>query len=345
MTDIPTHNMAIFKGQDKNYIISVITVDGLKVITDDLLEFKVYNNPSESPIITKTTDTVTEINKINPTDIQVFFDVVDTSTLDVKRYYYQLWLTDGSTGKTEPVLAGYFRVQLAVPSVVEEIRSQLDEAGEVGIRQINDEILPASTLDTIYVSRGRIRSVQGVWKLTDESHSLTNYFIGGGFSINGREVTLGVNLPDLISDVRISYAWESGISDDALYDHLDRAKKWVTGYSGINFDYDSISGESQDHAKELAIAFTMLLCINTINGANVAQMGFNFRLGDFEIQTKLWGEGMIAGEIFKLYKENVTYWLSVVGKKVNFKGAKKRNQQYSLRTVLDSHQDGSVVKL
>ena len=38
-----------------------------------------------------------------------------------------------------------------------------------------------------------------------------------------------------------------------------------------------------------------------MNMSNAIQSGFNYRIAEFEIQTKLWGEGMIAETLLKSY--------------------------------------------
>lgn len=340
MSNVTINDLSIYNGQHKKFVISVLDELGAKDITLDDIEFKLFEYQDKDPVVTKHTDTITEINKTNTSEITIFFNPGDTNSLESKRYYYQIWNTDGITSEIVPIMTGYFWIVLAAPSIINELRLLLDEAGEQGIKQISNEVVSPISVNTVGVNKRRIRDVQGVWALNDEVHALTNYYIGGGFESSAGIVTLGNNLPNVISDVRISYTWESGIDDDALNAHLQSARIWAMGFSGTKFNYGGSSDEIEEQVEYLARALTIVLCILTINGANVAQMGYNFRIHEFEIQSKLWGEGMIAQALFLEYNNELTRWMMIVGKDINYAWANK-SYRYNLNKLIDYTKSGA----
>lgn len=339
MSNLPEHNVLLYKGQNKILNISMLGVLGKEDLSGDSLTFSVYELGEETAIITKTTDDIAEI-EIVASDILVKFLPADSSSLSTKRYYYNLWHTD-SLGDIVPALTGFFKISLAVPNITNKIRNILDEAGELRLHQLKDQIFPLTTLNSLNVDRARIMDVQGVWKLSDVTHDLVNYYTGGTFEATSGKINLGTPLLSLLSDVRVDYIWESGISDKAIEDLLEDSKVWAEGYTQETFEYNMEDTNAGKALEALAISKTIIECIITINGANAAQLGYNFRLGDFEVQTKLWGEGMIAGEIFKLYKERLMMDQQVTGRAIYFKFPSKTYKQYPLQTLLNNSQGGT----
>ncbi|MHA2274138.1 MAG: hypothetical protein ACXAC2_00120 [Candidatus Kariarchaeaceae archaeon] len=327
---VPEANLRIYQGEDKSLIISVVGEGGKEVITGDTLTFEVFIKGDAVPVITKSTDTPTEITISASNEITVFLLPADTSVLDIGRYFYQVWHTEQSDSKVSPVLTGYFDVVLLAPSIISSLRLLLDEAGELGTRQVNDIISPITTTE-VAANRRRVVDVQGIWLLSDTAKSGTNYFTGGEFEYSSGRITLGTQLPNAISDVRISFTWESGIADDVIAEHLTRNKVWVEGISGQEFEYGATTNADEEYAENLAIAVTVLSCILTINGANVAQMGYNFKIQEFEIQTKLWGEGMIAEALFNQYRMEIKRWEQALGIDIRSAVANKLFPRYDLR--------------
>ncbi len=339
MSNLPEHNVLLYKGQNKVLNISMLGGLGKEDLSGDSLIFSVYEIGTETAIITKTTDDPAEI-EIVASDILVKFVPTDSSSLTAKRYYFNLWHTD-VLGDIVPALTGFFKISIAAPNILSKIRNILDEAGELRLHQLKDQVFPPTTLLSVTVDRARIMDVQGVWVLSDVTHEETNYYTGGTFTAVNGKINLSTSLPNLLSDVRVDYIWESGISDKAIEDLLADSQVWAEGYTQETFEYNMETTNAGRSLESLAISKTIIECIITINGANAAQLGYNFRLGDFEVQTKLWGEGMIAGEIFKLYKERLMMDQQVTGRAIYFKFPSKTYKQYPLQTLLDSSQGGT----
>ena len=327
MSLVPQENLNIYIGQDKEIIITILGDAGLEVVTGDTLEFNVFALGNSTAVVVKTSADSAELEITGASEVTVKFLPADTNSLSAGRYFYQLWHIDvNGTGNKYPALTGYFDIVNLEPSLLPVIRHLLDEGAELGIRQIRDEVVPPTDLFTVHTFHRRITAVQGVWLATDLDHSGTNYYGDGGFDEKRGKITLGIELPDIITDLRLNYTWESGISDETIQHHLFSAKAWVEEYSGDTFDYNA--DPDKKPLENMAIAYTIIMCVLTMNGGNVAQMGYNFRVGEFEVQTKLWGEGMIAGELFKQYTMELERWMSVIGKYVRFNFARNIKRYY-----------------
>ena len=312
---VPVEDKNIHKNQHKDYEINVADITGQTNITGFTIAFYVRETITGDPVIEKTTAEVTELKIIDATNgvAELYLVPADTALLDAGKYYYSLWITDLNT-KTRPILSGYFWIFEVGPSIVTLIRSLLGEAGEEAVLAVNNELVIPSNLVTLHTSRRRLRSVDGVWLLSDEDHAGTNYYTGGGFDADSGKIWLGTPLATTNAYVYVNYTWESGVNDNTIQHHLWSGRMYTVNFTGIEFSYGDAIGNRQQGAEAMAIAVAMIGCILTVNGANVAQMGYNFRIDEFEIQTKLWGEGMIAEALFNLYLKEVDKWTQALGK-------------------------------
>lgn len=312
---IPVEDKKIYKGQHKDYMINVADASGQTEITGFTIVFQVKQTVSGDPIIEKTTAKVTEIKITDGSKgiAELYLLPTDTLSLTMGKYYYDIWITD-SNSKTRPILCGHFWIRDAAPSLVSMLRKRLDEAGELRVQTVPDELVYPATLNKLFVTRTRIKGVIGVWAFTDTDHTETNYYTGGGFNSSTGEIWLGTEVALTNQYLRVSYLWESGVDDDSIEWHLDESRNWVIQYTGVEFTYGNTVAPIEKSAESMALAAAVLGCILTVNGANVAQLGYNFRLHEFEIQTKLWGEGMIAEALFGVYIQQINWWLSAIGK-------------------------------
>ena len=335
---VPTDDKRIYKAQDKEILIYLTGATGLLNLTGCRLLFYIRETVDGTPVITKDSNNAGEIDiapdqGTNKGEATLTFVPADTSTLDAGQYYYDLWLTDVSA-KTRPMLTGHFFIDSVAPSMIAQIRQTLDEAGELRRLSVKDELVYPATLYKLYLPRTRILSVEGIWALTDDTHTGTNYYTGGGFDKSTGVVWLGSPLALLHQMVRVDYTWESGVSDDTILHHLNGSRLFVINYTGIEFDYGKALTNLTKGAEAMALAGTILSCVLSVNGANVAQMGYNFRLDEFEIQTKLWGEGMIAEALFNQYVREFDKWRLALGKAGEVLIATPEVQKYDIETLL-----------
>jgi len=344
---VPTDDKRIYKGQDKEVLIYASGATGLLDLSGCQLVFYIRETVDGAPVITKDSDNAGEIDiaadqGTNKGEATLTFVPADTSSLDAGEYYYDLWLTDVSA-KTRPILTGHFYIDSVAPSVIAKIRLILDEAGELRRQVIKDELVNPATLYKLYLPRTRILDVAGVYILTDDTHAGTNHYEGGGFSKSTGEVWLGTALTVLNQMVRVDYVWESGINDDTILHHLNSARIFTMTYTGLEFEYGKSTTTQIKGAEAMSMSGAILACILSVNGANVAQMGYNFRLDEFEIQTKLWGEGMIAEALFNMYIREYDKWRTALGKAGTILLATPNIEKYNIETLVgytDSESEG-----
>jgi len=335
---IPIKRLPIFKGTDKSIPLYISDSTGAIDLTDYNVYFYVKETISGDAIITKDTDGVGGITKdpdqeTYPGKATITIDDTDTESLDAGRYYYQVFTIDGSD-KKKAILAGYFWIYEVGPNLVDDIRDLLGDGGELRVNTVPDELLAPATLTTVYVPRQRITSVDGVWLATDTDHSGTNYYTGGGFDANSGKIWLGTPLTTTGEYVRVSYTWESGVNDDAIWQHLYGARNFTINWTGIEFTFGNCTTYREKGAESMSIAGAIIGCVLTMNGANVAQLGYNFRLDEFEIQSKLWGEGMIAQALFKMYFDEYEKWKQALGKDGQIYIVSSNQEKYDLNTLI-----------
>lgn len=335
---VVTDDKRIYKGQDKEVLIYISGITGLLDLTGCQLVFNVRETVDGTPIIIKDSNNAGEIDiaadqVANKGEATLTFVPADTSSLDAGEYYYDLWLTDLSN-KTRPQLTGHFIIDSVAPSMITDVRLILDEAGELRRQVVKDQLVYPATLYKLYLPRTRVLSVEGVYLLTDDTHTLTNYYSGGGFNKSTGVVWLGAGLNILHEMVRVDYTWESGINNDTILHHLNSSRVFTVNYTGIEFNYGKATTNLTKGAEAMSLAGAILACILSVNGANVAQMGYNFRLDEFEIQTKLWGEGMIAEALFNMYIREYDKWKMALGKAGTILLATPDIEKYNIKTLV-----------
>lgn len=187
-------------------------------------------------------------------------------------------------------------------SDVDYVRRLLTQAGRQGVNVRDKDRLAIFDLITIYTDYADIFDIAGVWLETDITGSGTN-FISSGALIFPKEhrIVLSGSLPVGTNHVLMTYVARDGLSDDEVQVNIDMAKDYLTlqlWEDSINFSgtttYDTLAKMTM---RTLASYFSIL----AINNGNAIQSGFNYRLGEYEIQTKLWGEGMIAETLLANY--------------------------------------------
>ena len=199
---VPIEDKKIYKNQHKDYEINVADALGQTNITGFTVAFYVKQTVSGDPVIEKTTDEITEIKITNGSKgiAELYLVPADTLSLDVGKYHYEVWITDLNS-KDRPILMGYFWVMSVSPTFVNLIRKLLDEAGEMRVQTISDELVYPSTPSSVYVSRPRINSVIGVYLFADDAHRGTNSYPGGGCDESTCRISAPARTADCIKRV------------------------------------------------------------------------------------------------------------------------------------------------
>jgi len=159
----------------------------------------------------------------------------------------------------------------------------------------NDEVL--------YTAFNDVMNIQGIWLDTDINHSGTNYYSGSTIYPNEGKIVLTQALPVGQEEMLITYASRDGLSDDTIQANIEMAKQYLTvELWRATLDFSGASNLS-NMAKWSMFSLTTFYCLLSANTGNAIQAGFNYRFEDFEIQTKLWGEGMIAETLLNKYEQ------------------------------------------
>jgi hypothetical protein len=158
---LPVKDIGLYTGQDKTIPISVADSSGVVNITNDTLYFYVKAVVGGTPVITKDTDTITEIEKTDAENgaAAIYLVPADTASLNTGKYVYELWRKD-TFDRLKPILTGYFWIYDIAPSMINTMRDLLTEAGELHILKIMDETVNPATLSVIYTSRRRLIGVE-----------------------------------------------------------------------------------------------------------------------------------------------------------------------------------------
>jgi len=188
------------------------------------------------------------------------------------------------------------------------VRNMLVQAGRFATNIRDNDlyyVFQGVTGAIIYTDHQDLIDVAGIWAGDDITNSGTNYLSGASIYPTQGKIELSQPLASGTKEVLVTYAATQGLSDTQIQINLDTAKNFMIGElwaDSLNF----ASGSSSTY--DNMVRYTMLTVASyfsllAINNSNAIQSGFNYRLGDFEIQTKLWGEGMIAETLLNKYWE------------------------------------------
>jgi len=185
-----------------------------------------------------------------------------------------------------------------------QVRNMLTQAGRMTTQVRPDDlfwVFQGAGAPTVYTDYADIVDVQGIWLADDITHSGTNYVSGSTVYPKQGKIEVGQSLPQGTEEVLVTYAARDGLSDGEIDININMAKQWMTTELWVaSLDFSGSSTFSV-MAKYTLYALSSYWCILALNNANAIQAGFNYRFEDFEIQTKLWGEGMIAETLLANY--------------------------------------------
>jgi len=209
------------------------------------------------------------------------------------------------------------RLRVAVPPLFEInvddtdvgiVRKLMAQAGREVIRVHADDILPVFYNPNageyhLYTDFQDIMDVQHIRLVDDINHDGTNYLEGSVVNAKEGKIQMSLNLPDNTNEILITYATRDGLDDEVIQLNIDMAKYYLQGElwrETLNF---SGSSTYEVMAKWTLYSIATYWCILGMNSSNAIQSGYNYRIAEFEIQTKLWGEGMIAETLLNKYWE------------------------------------------
>jgi len=192
------------------------------------------------------------------------------------------------------------------------VRNLLTQAGRQHIKVRDDDMVSVFNQLTLYADFSDLIDVAGVWLPDDLNHSGTNYASGATIYPKKGTIILSQAIPLEYADVLITYATRDGLSDSEIQFNVDIAKNYVQmelwettlNYSGAS-TYESM-------ARTTMLTIGAYFALLAMNNSNAIQSGYNYRIAEFEIQTKLWGEGMIAETLLNKYWERSSRMMSAL---------------------------------
>jgi len=183
------------------------------------------------------------------------------------------------------------------------VRKLLTQAGRQNTSVREDDIIPVFNQLTLYADFSDIVDVGGVWLVDDLTHSGTNYASGAVVYPKKGTIILGTAIPATERDVLITYAQRDGLADDEIQIGIDMAKDYIQAdLWETTLDYSG-STTYESMARHVMLQIASYYSLLSMNNSNAIQSGYNYRIAEFEIQTKLWGEGMIAETLLNKYWE------------------------------------------
>jgi len=195
------------------------------------------------------------------------------------------------------------------------VRNLLTQAGRQHIKVRDDDMVSIFNQLTIYSDFSDLVDVAGVWLPDDYNHSGTNYASGATVYPKKGTIILSQAIPLEYRDVLITYATRDGLSDDEIQFNINISKDYVQmELWETTLDYSG-SSTYENMCRHTMLTISSYFSLLAMNNSNAIQSGYNYRIAEFEIQTKLWGEGMIAETLLNKYWERS--WLIEVIAELN----------------------------
>lgn len=183
------------------------------------------------------------------------------------------------------------------------VRRLLTQAGRVHVKVREDDMVSVFNQLTLYADFSDVIDLAGVWLPDDIDHSGTNYASGATVYPKKGTIVLSQAIPLSYADVLITYATRDGLADDEIQFSIDIAKDYVQmELWETTLDYSG-SSTYEGMARLTMLTISSYFSLLAMNNSNAIQSGYNYRIAEFEIQTKLWGEGMIAETLLNKYWE------------------------------------------
>lgn len=199
-------------------------------------------------------------------------------------------------------------------SEVTTIRKLLQEVGQQYHNLVQDEVhyveAKSNGAYSIHLNRKGISSVQGIFRATDVDKE-NNLFTGLGdhtdpdgiFDRNTGEVVLSTNFNyTYLEKVLVDYVHQEGLTDDDIETIFVWSQKFLnltTGDWTIDFSNGTKGWWGAVHVARLS-------CMLMLSTGSVMQSGYNLRIEDFALETKAWGEGMIAQFLWQQYQKEMS---------------------------------------
>jgi Fe-S-cluster containining protein len=235
---------------------------------------------------------------------------------------------DGSTGEAL-YIAGKMApeggwMSSSTAAEIKLVRDKLGDAGNLIAETIIDEEAITTNMDTVFTMYQMIYEVNGIWLITDAGHTGTNYYVGdnGAFDSHTGMITLHTSLPSDNEGVLISYTYFKGLHNDVITQFLTEAKMFVKKYTRKDYTWSQAFDDPPDEETQIALwaatALAAKRCLEALAAGDILQLGFNFRLGDLEIENMVRGGGFQVQAHIDMLNEDVNNKLAMLGRGMYF---------------------------
>jgi len=203
------------------------------------------------------------------------------------------------------------------------VRDKLGDAGNLIAETVVDEEAISSDSTTVFTMYQMIYNVSGVWLASDTGHTGTNYYGNDGtFDSHTGKITLDTALPSDNEEVLITYTYFKGIPDDVITQFLTEGKMYVKKYTRKDYDWSLAWAADPDEETQIALwaaaSIAAKRCLEALASGDILQMGFNFRLGDLEVENMVRGGGFHVQAHIDMLVDDINDKLALLGRGMYF---------------------------
>jgi hypothetical protein len=213
-------------------------------------------------------------------------------------------------------------VSTSTSSEILMVRDRLGDAGVLITETVVDEEAISTDANTVFPSERLLYAVNGVWLASDTGHQ-TDYYTGanGEFDSYTGKITLHTSLTNDNESVLINYTFMRGLPDNVIDQFLVEAKLYVKKYTRKDYDWSLGLGASPDEETQIALlaacSLAAMRCLEAIATGDILQFGYNFRLGDLQVESMTSGGFHVQAHIDFL-KGDVERKLAMLGRAMYF---------------------------
>lgn len=201
------------------------------------------------------------------------------------------------------------------------VRRMLADAGGMRAVTIINELNTSESSTTLFPKHTQIYSVSGVWLATDPDHLSTDYYTGanGEFNPYTGVITLHTTLPGENVDVIINYTHFKGLPDEVVDEQITDGKRYIEYRTDVEWDWTLTTTREIQIAWSGAKYRAAEACLMYQYAPDILQMGFNFSIEEFRIESKTWAGSMGIEALLILWNKHVDEQIAQLGEYYYFK--------------------------
>jgi hypothetical protein len=203
------------------------------------------------------------------------------------------------------------------------VRDRLGDAGVLITETVIDEEAISTNADTVFPAERLLYEINGVWLSTDTTHAATNYYDGvnGEFDTYTGKIVLNTSLPGDNTSVLLNYTFMRGLPNNVIDQFIVEAKLYVKKYTRKDYIWADGLGADPDEETQIALlaacSLAAMRCLEAIATGDILQFGYQFRLGDLQVESMTSGGFHVQAHIDFL-KSDVERKLAMLGRSMHF---------------------------